>query len=349
MRALSHIRLDLSVICILAAHASIGRADEAAATRAPAPAPWGRKAIERGLDFLVTDAARWRKERECSTCHHGTMTVLALSEARSRGYAVAPEMLADATKWTKDRLLERIDLPRDTRPGWSMVNTPAMYLSLLALANPGQDAVSARDLERIAAHLLRHQESDGSWAWSSAPPKNRPPPFFESVEVATLLGYAVLGPRVPTDPKEKSAIRDARERAAEWLTRAKSTETTQAAALRLLIRVRSGEPTKEIERAVTDLLARQNPDGGWGQVKGLPSDGYATGQVLFVLSLSGVKPSRGEVQRAVRFLVSTQNENGSWPMTPRSHAGATPSKNHVPITYFGSAWATMGLVRSVEK
>ena len=49
------------------------------------------------------------------------------------------------------------------------------------------------------------------------------------------------------------------------------------------------------------------------------------------------------------FLVATQKDDGSWPMTPRSHPGATPAKNAVPITYFGSAWATLGLVRTVER
>jgi squalene-hopene cyclase-like protein len=344
-----HLRIELTALLVLTAGASVGRAEEPIRPVAPAPATWGRKAVERGIDFLIQDAAKWRKERECSTCHHGTMTVLALSEARSRGYAVAPEMLADVTKWTKDRLLERIDLPRDTRPGWSMVNTPAMYLALMALAVPAQDAMSAKDLARIAAHLLRHQEKDGSWAWSSAPSKNRPPPFFESDEVATLLAYTVLGPQEPVDHKEKSDIRDARDRAAEWLTKATPSDTTQAAVLRLLVRVRTGESAKNFERDIDGLLVRQNADGGWGQVKGLPSDGYATGQALFVLNLAGVKPSRAEVRHAVRFLVSTQNENGSWPMTPRSHPDATPAKNPVPITYFGTAWATMGLARSVER
>src|SRR5205823_3265184 len=158
----------------------------------------------------------------------------ALSEAKSRGYEVAPESLAETVKWTKDRL-ERIDLPRDTRPGWSMVNTPALYLSVMALNLPKQDAVSADDLKRIAGHLLRHQEADGSWAWSSAPPKNRPPPVFESDEVATLLAYLALGPQVPADPKEKSEARGAREKAAAWLAKTKPSDTTQAAALRLLV------------------------------------------------------------------------------------------------------------------
>src|SRR5262249_48804774 len=162
------------------------------------------------------------------------------------GYEVGADTLADTAKWTKDRLLERIDLPRDTRPGWSMVSTPALYLAVMGLAVPKQDVVSADELKRIAGHLLRHQEADGSWASSVAPQKTRPPRVCESDEVATLLAYLALGPRVPADPKEKSEAHDARERAAAWLAKTKPSDTTQAAALRLLVKVRDGEPMKSV-------------------------------------------------------------------------------------------------------
>src|SRR5262245_51486140 len=146
-----------------------------------------RQAVGRGLTFMLEDAKKWRKERQCSTCHHGTMTVYALTEAKSRGYAVELEALADVMKWTWDRY-DNLDKPRDKRPGWSMVNTPALYLGVMAQAIPTQTAVAPGDLKRIAGHLLRHQETDGYWAWSSAPPVNRPTPHFESDAVATLLG-----------------------------------------------------------------------------------------------------------------------------------------------------------------
>jgi squalene cyclase len=97
------------------------------------------------------------------------------------------------------------------------------------------------------------------------------------------------------------------------------------------------------------LLSRQNKVGGWGQDKDLPSDAYATGQALYFLSLAGVKHSRAEIQRAVAFLLANQKEDGSWPMTSRAHPGEKPFTNPVPITYFGSAWATLGLLRSVPK
>jgi len=321
----------------------------AARPEAPAPPQQGRAAVAKGLTFLRADAAKWRKERECSTCHHGTMTVFALTEAKLRGYDVPADAAADVLKWTKDRLLERIDQPRDPRPGWSMVNTPALVLSVMAAAAPKQEAVTADELRRIAAHLLKHQESDGSWAWSSAPAKNRPPPAFESDEVATLLGVAALGPRVPPDPNAKSDVRDSRAKAAAWLAKADPSDTTQAAALRLLVKALAGEPTKALQPGVDALVSRQNADGGWGQLRGAASDGYATGQVLYVLSVAGVGLDRAEVRRAVSFLVATQKDDGSWPMTPRSHPGATPAGNVVPITYFGSAWATIGLVRSVPR
>jgi hypothetical protein len=307
-----------------------------------------RKAVERGLTFLEKDALKWRKEHQCATCHHGTMTVWALSEAKSQGYTVAAETLAEMVKWTKERL-KNIDKPRDTRPGWNMVSTPAVYLAVMARIVPKQEAVSTSELQRIAAHLLRHQETDGSWAWSLAPAKNRPPPVFESDEVVTLMAYLALGPHVPADPKEKSAIRDSRENAAAWLGKREPGGSTQAAALRLFRDVQASKPPKELEEAIDRLLNRQNQDGGWGQDKDLSSDAYATGQALYFLSLVGVKNDRTQVQRAVSFLVANQREDGSWPMTSRAHPGEKPFTNPVPITYFGSSWATLGLMRSAPK
>ena len=297
----------------------------------------------------------WRRTRrsgertgKCATCHHGTMTVWALSEAKARGYPVAAETLADMTKWTKERIKD-IDKPRDTRPGWSMVNTPALYLATMAQAVPGQEAVSADELKQIAGHLVRHQETDGSWAWSLAPAKNRPPPVFESDEVVTLLAHLALAPHVPADPKAKSDARDSREMASVWLLKAKPSETTQWLAIRLFRDVRAGVPSTDLQPRIEHLLARQNKDGGWGQDKDLPSDAFATGQALYFLSLAGVKPDRTELQRGVSFLVGSQKEDGSWPMKSRSHPSATPMTNPVPITYFGSAWATLGLVRAVPR
>lgn len=316
----------------------------ARAEDAPAPRQV-REAVERGLDFLEKDAAKWRKEHQCASCHHGTMTVWALSVAKAQGYDVPAPTLAEAAVWAKERLKD-IDKLRDTRPGWNMVNTPAVYLAMMTLAVPKQEAVSAEELTKIAGHLVRHQEADGSWAWSLAPAKNRPPPVFESDEVVTLMAYMALGPQAQADPKEKSDARAARDRAAAWLEKVKPGETTQALALRLFRDVRAGDSPKELPPGFERLLGRHNKDGGWGQDEGLPSDAYATGQALYFLSLAGAPNDRPEVRRGVAFLVASQKEDGSWPMASRAQPGEKPMTNPVPITYFGSAWATMGLACS---
>src|SRR5262249_37201608 len=293
-----------------------------------------REAIDRGLAFLESDAAKWRKERKCSSCHHGTMTVWALSEAKGRGYPISPERLADVATWTKERL-ENIAKPRDKRPGWSMVSTPAVYLALMAQAVPTQGAMSRGELERIADHLLRHQEADGSWAWSLAPRKNAPPPVFESDEVVTLMAEAALGPHAAAAPSQDSPARSGLTRARAWLATKKPGASTQATAIRLFRDLRAGKSPNEIQAEIEQLFALQKSDGGWGQERDLPSDAYATGQALYFLSLAGVASDRPEIRRGVAFLVANQKQDGSWPMKSRAHPGEKPMTNPVPITYFG--------------
>ena len=96
-------RVVKAALCFLAIDARLARCDEAEekAPNEAASTQEARQTIERGLTFLEKDALVWRKEHQCATCHHGTMTVWALSEAKSRGYAVKPETLADVTAWTK--------------------------------------------------------------------------------------------------------------------------------------------------------------------------------------------------------------------------------------------------------
>jgi Squalene-hopene cyclase C-terminal domain len=304
-----------------------------------------RAAIAGALNFLQMDAEKWRQEKSCSTCHHGTMTIWVQLEAKRSGFAVPTEKLDENVRWVKEQILERVDLPRDTRPGWSMVNTSAMYLALTARAVPMQDSISAADLNRITNHLLRHQEENGSWMWSSAPPKNVPPPFFESDEVATRLACIVLAHQASPQSDDSAAIQKSLALATSWLEQLQPAETTQAEVLRLIMTMQSSLAIEEKQKRIDRLLALQNADGGWAQIKNNRSDAYATGQVLYALSLAGVKSQSSSIQNAVAYLVSTQSESGAWPMTKRTHSGETPSQNLIPITYFGSSWATLGLIR----
>lgn len=325
-----------SGIWLLFLAAQPSRADELAAER---------KAVERALTFIEQDALAWREKRECATCHHGVMTVWVLCEAKRSGYAVTVETLAEMTAWTKDRFFSKLDQPRDSRPGWNLVSTPSVFLAAMSQAVPASLEISPEERQRIASHVARHQETDGGWL--IPPPPNGPPPVWESREVLALWALSALDVPPSDDPQRAVSLRESRAKATAWLSDSKSSETTQTVALRLFRDVREGKASHELQPRIDHLLKLQNAEGSWSQDKDLPGDAYATGQALYFLSLAGVKPSRPEIGRSVAFLVAQQKLDGSWPMTSRAHPGAKPFTNLIPITYFGSAWATLGLLRSV--
>lgn len=79
----------------------------------------------------------------------------------------------------------------------------------------------------------------------------------------------------------------------------------------------------------------------------MASDAWATGQALYALAHTGLKPAEPVIARGQAFLIKTQREDGSWPMTSRpTKPGSEGSKSLIPITGAGSAWAVLGLVRS---
>src|SRR5689334_6764708 len=132
-----HLRLWhlLTAICSLLFQIGIALGEET-----PPDATKSQAAITRAMVFLRDDAQKWRSERQCATCHHGTFTVWTMAEAQHRGLPVDADNFADMLKWTKERL-SKIDEPRDARPGHSMVNTPALFLALMAQSVPGQQAI----------------------------------------------------------------------------------------------------------------------------------------------------------------------------------------------------------------
>ena len=89
------------------------------------------------------------------------------------------------------------------------------------------------------------------------------------------------------------------------------------------------------------LLGKQNADGGWSQVKELPSDAMATGRPLYVLALVGAEAGQ-PIQRAQGFLVRTQTRDGSWWVPSRDKG-----RKSLASSYYGSGWATLGLIRTL--
>ena len=87
----------------------------------------------------------------------------------------------------------------------------------------------------------------------------------------------------------------------------------------------------------------------------LPSDAYATGEVLYALAESGMAGGRNlEYQRGVRFLMQTQQPDGSWHVASRAvrfqqhfETGFPYGKDQF-ISSTATSWAAMALMLSTH-
>ena len=111
-----------------------------------------------------------------------------------------------------------------------------------------------------------------------------------------------------------------------------------------------------LKRAAQEIVAAQQPDGGWQQRDGLASDAYATGESMYALAKAGgLAPSDPAYQKGVRFLLTTQRaSDGSWRVesrTPKFQAyfqSGFPYAGNQWISQWATGWATMALAQALE-
>lgn len=307
---------------------------------ASAQEPTVGTAIDRGLAFLAKDALAWKKEYNCASCHHAAQVAWAMREAKQRGYAVDEPVLADMTKWVAESGDGKTSLPRP--PGIpKALNAKAVWFALALGADAQPDAVSQAGLKRLVETMKSDQTESGAWAWW---PETRPPIFGNSDESVTALATLAVLPLAAAGDESAKVARDL---GIKWLAETKTDGDPQSIAMRLVLWQRLNRPANEIALLIQRIRERQNADGGWSQSPDMASDAWATGQALFALSHTDLKPDEPVIARGKAFLVKTQRDDGSWTMTSRPiKPDGEGSKSLIPITGAGSAWAVLGLVRN---
>jgi antitoxin component of MazEF toxin-antitoxin module len=240
--------------------------------------------------------------------------------------------------------------------------------------------------ESVLNNLLKAQTQDGRWVagGQSGNPDAIPTAWAvlalaarDEFRNGTIPGGVsrrkVQGPLERRMGSNDKAVAPARDKALAWLESVepgkpgvtgtiyegkptKNPDTlNERLVLRLLVARKFGKPGSADER-LKELLARQAADGGWEANPELhqPSDAFATGQSLYALCLAGNgdEKVKAAIERACKFLVAKQEQNGSWlvPTTvfhPSSGRPARDRKTDDVYTFWGTAWATLGLLHTL--
>jgi ankyrin repeat protein len=301
-----------------------------------------RAAVEKSISLLGGTAPAFFRQTGCISCHNVSIPMLALTEARRRGYRVVDAASAEQmVKQTVAILAPHRDNLLSAYASVPGFVTTATY-ALMSMHGEGYRPDLLTDA--IARSLLVEQQSDGHWKTGGA----RPPLSPDSPVPTTALAARAL--TLYPVPALSGATRDSIARARTWLLNAKP-QVADDYAYRLLGLSWTSAAGTELEGAANDLISRQRPDGGWSQTPNMPSDAYATGLVLSALAIA--QPSTLDTtaySRGVDYLLATQESGGSWHVRTRAFGFQPYFESGFPhghdqwISMAATAWSSYALM-----
>lgn len=287
------------------------------------------------------------KQQTCVSCHQQTLPAVTFAWARERGLRVdeisVARQVQDQVRYWKQG--DKISKARELiRP---QPDTPILLgYGLWGLSELGYPSDSLT--EAMVWYLAATQRPDGSWSAADyRPPMEDGPIQGAAFAIRVLSLYPLAG----REPELKQRIARAR----DFLAAASPTTFNQQV-FQLLGLGWAGESAGRLRPLVNDIRKKQNADGGWSQLDGLPSDSWATGQALVALNTAGgVGISDAAFQNGVRFLLRTQFDDGSWYVRSRAWPFQPHFESEFPhgkdqwISAGGTAWATMALLLTQPK
>ena len=129
-------------------------------------------------------------------------------------------------------------------------------------------------------------------------------------------------------------------------------ENREWLAMRLMFERRFGSDD-DVAKLRQQLLDARNSDGAWGWEKGVPSDALTTGLAIYVLAKVRAGDDSSVFRDARKWLLASQQPDGSW-LTPAKNFTKLAAPDRMIVRdeiylYWGTAWATIGLLETLEK
>jgi squalene-hopene/tetraprenyl-beta-curcumene cyclase len=308
-------------LVLILAGTTMGSEPEVRLPRPSADEPRAEQlSLARAGSFLDNVALSWLGEKKCNSCH----TTYAYLMARPLlGDPKAPALL-QVRKFFEERAAGmdgQVEEPLnpDGSEGITEVVATATTLAFY-------DAHSTHKLHPLTRKALDRmwtlQRPDGSWNWN----KHQLPPqefdeYYGAVFAALGVGYA------PEGYAAGASAQAGLTRLRQYLARNPAPNLHHKTLLLWAALKLDGLMSKEErDQTVKQLLALQRGDGGWslpslGDWKRLngrpndrdaPSDGYATGLILYVLHEAGLPATAEPVRRGLTWLKANQRASGRW-------------------------------------
>jgi N-acyl-D-amino-acid deacylase len=292
----------------------------AKAFAAPVPADI-RAAVAKSVTLLENTAPKFFPKTGCISCRNVSIPLMALTEARRRGYSVnlsSTQLLFKQTvaafRAERERVLSGV---------CGLVGrAPTGTYGLISLHGERYPADALTDA--IACCIAINQDPDGHW-FSGL--DTRPPLSAESSISDTARSVRVMNLYTALALAHGAETKAARARA--YLLAAKPWSGDDYA-YRLLGPFWTGASTDQIQAAARDLMAQQRSEGGWAQNPYMSSDAYETGLSLWALtSAVPLLADSAAYCRGVDYLMRTQENDGSWHVRSRAF-GFQPFRKRLP-------------------
>ena len=346
---------------------------KAGAKDAPAPARSGKamaqtsgaksvaEAIQRAVPTLTKTAEdsvasflRHASKQDCVSCHQQQLPLPALSLAHSRHFTTdraatrhQVELMKRSfftghiTQGDEHHTLLEVGLQTTFHP------EPAILAGYTAMGLRLEHEPASVVTDSMIHQLATIQFADGHWSWNlPRAPIQASDITATALAIETIKSYGIPARRQELDSRVN--------RARAWLSKTRA-ETNEERTHQLLGLAWAGEKSGALKKLAAELIRQQRADGGWGQLAGLDSDAYGTGQSLYALMEGGKIPANDPaVRRGLDFLMRTQLADGTWHVRTRAHPFQPPMDSGFPhgkdgwISAAGTSWAVMALATSLD-
>jgi squalene-hopene/tetraprenyl-beta-curcumene cyclase len=297
--------------------------------------------LRQAAQFLDETALDWTEQHQCGSCHTNYAYMVArptLKEPLSAEYNTV-------RRYFEDRVAHWDDPKKSAKPKWDA----EVVMTAWALAL--NDALTSGKLHPLARKALDRmwfvQKQHGGFDWLKCgwPPLEHDD-YYGALVAALAAGHAPGN--YAQSPAAKAGISRLR---GYFAANAPPDLHHQAVLLWASTRIDGLMADDKRTETIARLRKLQRPDGGWnlpslGSWKRrdgsandprAPSDGYATGLVMFVLRQCGVPSDDPALKRGAAWLLANQREAGFW--FTRS---LNDDKEHY-IHHAGTAYAVLAL------